>query len=113
MAYYAICSGEFERELLPDDTLKKSPKHAVPVLRLCRLASDLKHRRKGLGAVMLVDALRRAVEISRQIGVRAVEVDALSEDARAFYLKHGFHSLKDDLKHLYLPIRTAIDLFYK
>jgi hypothetical protein len=51
----------------------------------------------------------RVQQIAEQIGVRAVEVDAIDEMARNFYLKFGFKPLLDDPHHLYLPtqiIRT-------
>jgi hypothetical protein len=52
----------------------------------------------------LIDALRRAERLAEQIGVRAVEVDALTDAARNFYLKFGFVPLLDDPLHLYLPM---------
>jgi hypothetical protein len=39
-----------------------------------------------------------------QVGVRAVEVDAIDDDALNFYGKYGFRSLLDDPSHLFLPI---------
>jgi len=33
-----------------------------------------------------------------------VEVDALDDAARNFYLKFGFRSLQDDPRHLFLPL---------
>ena len=59
---------------------------------------------QGLGASLLVDAIRRSAQISEQVGIRAVEVDALDEAARNFYLKFGFRSLLDDARHLFLPM---------
>jgi GNAT superfamily N-acetyltransferase len=59
---------------------------------------------QGLGALLLVDALRRSLQISEQVGIRAVEVDALDDAARNFYLKFGFRSLLDDPRHLFLPM---------
>ena len=107
LAYYTIASGEFDCDLLPAKGRKGTPRHAVPVIRLCRLATDMTRRGKGLGEIMMMDVLRRAVMLSGQIGVHAIEVDALSDAARRYYLKYGFQSLQDDLNHLYLPIETA------
>jgi ribosomal protein S18 acetylase RimI-like enzyme len=55
---------------------------------------------------LLVDALRRAQHLADQIGIRAVEVDAINEAARAFYEKYGFVRLRDDSRHLFLPMRV-------
>jgi GNAT superfamily N-acetyltransferase len=61
---------------------------------------------QGLGAFLLVDALRRSQFIAEQIGVRAVEVDAIDEAARRFYVKFGFTPLLDDPKHLFLAMHV-------
>ncbi len=58
----------------------------------------------GRGPCTLVDGLRRSLQISEQVGIRAVEVDALDDAARNFYLKFGFRSLQDDPRHLFLPL---------
>lgn len=76
----------------------------VPVVLLGRLAVDRSFQGKGLGAFLLIDALRRALYISEQVGIRAVEVDAIDDAARRFYLKFGFRSLLDDSRHLMMPM---------
>jgi predicted GNAT family N-acyltransferase len=106
LAYYTIAAGQFACRELPDDVGKQLPKHPVPVLRLCRLATDLTQRGQGLGELMLVDALRRTVKVSTELGIHAVEVDALSAQARSFYQRYGFRSLRDDVNHLYLPVAS-------
>ena len=52
----------------------------------------------------LIDALRRAEFLATKIGIRAVEVDAINDDAKRFYERYGFLTLKDDPRHLYLPM---------
>lgn len=80
------------------------PQIDVPVALLGRLAVDRSVPGQGWGAFMLVDALRRIESVAEQIGIRAVEVDAIDEAAKAFYLKYGFVPLTDDVRHLFLPI---------
>ena len=55
---------------------------------------------------MLMDALRRCLELSGSLGIHAVEVLAIDDAAKGFYQKYGFVSLLDDARHLYLPIKT-------
>ena len=43
-------------------------------------------------------------------GVRAVEVHALDDAARRFYLKYGFVSLRDDRCRLFPPIQVIRQL---
>ena len=59
-----------------------------------------------MGSLLLIDALRRAEYLSGQVGIRAVEVDAIDEAARNFYLKFGFTPLLDNAHHLFLPIHV-------
>ncbi|HLA63934.1 MAG TPA: GNAT family N-acetyltransferase [Rhodothermales bacterium] len=111
LAYYAISSGHVAAELLPPDVRRRLPRYPAPVVRLGRIASDLTVRGQRLGEAMLLDALKRALAISEELGVYAVELDALSEGARRFYERYGFTPLEDDPLHLYLPMRTIRTLF--
>jgi GNAT superfamily N-acetyltransferase len=66
----------------------------------------LSARGRRLGEFLLVDALRRAASTADKLGIYAVEVYAVDEDARRFYLKYGFVPLVDDPLHLYLATAT-------
>jgi len=103
--YYAISNHLVRYDGLPEDQAKGLPTIDIPVVLLGRLAVDKTLQGQGLGAHLLIDALRRAAHVSEHIGIRAVEVDAIDEKARQFYLKHGFVSLLDDQRHLFLPIQ--------
>jgi GNAT superfamily N-acetyltransferase len=106
LGYYALASHRVRFEALPEDQAKGLPKIDVPVVLLGRLAVDQSMQGKGLGSFLLIDALRRALQVSKEVGIRAVEVDALDEQARSFYLKYGFVPLLDDPNHLYLPMHV-------
>jgi GNAT superfamily N-acetyltransferase len=102
--YYAISTHRLLYDVLPPAESRGLPSLDVPVLLLGRLAVDRIVQGQGLGSLLLVDALRRAMQISEQVGIRAVEVDALDETAKAFYLKFGFRPLLDDTWHLLMPM---------
>jgi GNAT superfamily N-acetyltransferase len=106
LGYYAISNHQVAFEVLPDDETKGLPRIEIPVVLLGRLAVDRSAQGQGLGELLLVDALRRAQHLADQIGIRAVEVDAINEAARAFYEKYGFVRLRDDSRHLFLPMRV-------
>ena len=61
----------------------------IPVVVLGRLAINRSHQRQGLGRELFLDAAMRAVATSEIVGVRALVVDAISAEAREFYLKLG------------------------
>jgi hypothetical protein len=50
------------------------------------------------------DCLRKCQFVAEQTGVRAVEVEAIDESARRFYLKFGSTELLDDPGHLFIPM---------
>ncbi len=104
LGYYAISTHRVRYKSLPEEQAKGLPKIDVPVVLLGRLAVDRTVQGQGVGSLLLVDVLRRSLQIAEQIGIRAVEVDAIDDKARAFYLKFGFITLLDNPLHLFLPL---------
>ncbi|MFV0286431.1 MAG: GNAT family N-acetyltransferase [Demequina sp.] len=85
VAYYAIAVGSV-RASDADARLKQGGgSHPVPVVVLARLAVDERHSGRGLGGALLLDALRRALAASDQVGARAVVVHCKDDGAKAFY----------------------------
>ena len=109
--YYTLTSGAISFENLPAKAAKKLPRHPVPVALLARLAVDSAVRGQGLGRLLMLDALRRCLELCAQLGIHAVEVDALDSEAKAFYEKFGFAPLEDQQLHLFLPLATIEQAF--
>ena len=104
LGYYALSTHRVVYEVLPSGQSKGLPRLDVPVVLLGRLAVDQSVQGQGLGSLLLLDALRRAMQISEHVGIRAVEVEAIDEAARSFYLKFGFRPLMDDPRHLLMPM---------
>ncbi len=63
----------------PERLRKGLARHPVPVILLARLAVDHTWQRRGLGAALLLDALRRILAAADIVGVRAVMVHAKDE----------------------------------
>jgi GNAT superfamily N-acetyltransferase len=104
--YYTLASGAVPFQNLPSAIGKKLPKHPIPVALLGRLAVDRVAQGRGLGEELLIDSLRRCLDLSDKIGIFAVEVLAIDAEAKRFYVKYGFVPLLDNDHHLYLPIKT-------
>ena len=83
--YYSISMSEIQRESLPENYKRRLPRYPVPAMRIGKLAVDKSLQGRGLGEKMLVDALRRAVRFSEDIGIFAVKVDSLNEQVKAYY----------------------------
>ncbi len=98
--YYTISSNSFGYEIVPENL----PRYPVPVVHLGRLAIDKSAQGQQLGKALLFYALEKSAELAEQLGIYAVEVYALNEQARNFYLNFGFTELKDDKFHLYIKV---------
>jgi len=68
--YYALTLAEVEHRHLPEAWRRKLPRR-IPAVRLGRLAVDRACQKKGLGELLLVDALLRARRIHVEAGVSA------------------------------------------
>lgn len=110
LGYFMLRTGEFDVSLLPEETRRRFPRYAVPVVHLARLAVDRSVQGQGLGEELLLTALQTALDISRRAGAFAVEVLAISEGAKSFYVHYGFHELADDPLHLYLRMSLVASL---
>ena len=104
--YYTLASGAVSFEKLPETASRKLPKHPVPVILLARLAVNQTAQGQRLGEALLIDALQRCLGLADKLGIHAVEVTALDQQARAFYEKYGFVPLLDSELHLYLSVET-------
>jgi ribosomal protein S18 acetylase RimI-like enzyme len=72
---------------------------------LGRLAVATELQGRGLGAILLAEALRKACENAAMVGFSMVVVDAIDERAARFYRAHGFIPLPESMR-LVLPMRT-------
>lgn len=105
VGYYALSSGSIERQIAPKALSRNMPE-AIPVMILGRLAIDLKYQGKSLGSLLLRDAIYRVLNVSQQVGVRAILVHAISEDAKRFYEQYGFKQSPVESLTLFLPIKS-------
>jgi len=108
--YFTVSTGSVRFDSFPDYKKRRLPKYPIPTVHIGRLAVDGKSKGKGLGEALLIEALRKATIASKSIGVFAVDLIALNENAKRFYLKYGFVETLDDPMHLFLPIETVRQL---
>ena len=87
--YYDLAAGTVAHQLTPG-TIKRNMPNPIPVLVLGRLAVDKQAQGNKLGAALLQDAVQRAVGVASHVGVRALLVHALHENAKRFYQYYGF-----------------------
>lgn len=94
-AFYAISAHALTRGEAPSRIGRGVP-DPVPAALIGKLALDRAFQRKGLGAVLVADAVRRIVDASR-VGpaVRAVVVDASTSRGRLLYRTLGLTPIAD------------------
>jgi GNAT superfamily N-acetyltransferase len=102
-AFYALTLAELDNRHLPQLWQKKLPTR-IPGVRLGRLAVDKSFQGKGLGEMMLIDAMSRAKRIVHEAGGIGLFVDAIDEQAATFYRRYGFETAPDRPLMLFLPL---------
>lgn len=104
--YYALTLAELENRHLPEAWRKKLPRR-IPGVRLGRLAIDKSYQGKGLGELLLMDALIRAQRIYIEAGGIGLFVDAIDERAAGYYQRFGFEVSPDNPLLLFLSAKVT------
>lgn len=106
VGYYALATGSVQHRDLAGKVRRNMP-DPVPVILLSRLAVDVKEQGRGLGKHLLRDAILRTIRVADSVGVRALLVHALHDEAQAFYTRFDFEPSVTDPHHLLLLIKDA------
>ena len=107
LGYYTLCAMAISQGEVPEAARKHIPRYPlVSATLIGRLAISKDRQGQRLGAVLLADALQRALESAGTVGSSMIVVDALDESAAGFYVAHGFVRLPDSLR-LVLPMSLA------
>jgi GNAT superfamily N-acetyltransferase len=113
LGYYSLAMSAIRKEQLPVQYRKRFPNYPVPMARLARLCVDQRQQGKGLGKLLLMDALYRCYRLSEEIGSVGVVVDAKHERAQSFYWQFNFESFPESPLSLWLPVAAIAGLFGK
>ncbi|TYQ25372.1 GNAT family N-acetyltransferase [Pseudanabaena sp. UWO310] len=111
LGYYTLSAYTVEIANLDNTFAKKLPRYPVlPATLLGRLAVDSSQQGKGLGELLLIDALKKSYEVTKQVASLAVITEALNEKAVSFYTKYGFERFNREPMKLYLPMKSIESL---
>lgn len=91
VGYYSLATGAVELANAPGRVRRNMP-DPIPVMVLARLTVDRSCQGSGLGKGLLRDAVLRMLQVAQLVGIRALLVHAISEDAKRFYERCGFMS---------------------
>jgi GNAT superfamily N-acetyltransferase len=108
VGFYSLSSLSLSLDSLPEKVAQKLPRYdAIPAALIGRLARDERARGKGVGELLLADAVRRVLDASRSVAVFAIVVDAKDDHASRFYEAFGFRPFPLQPRRLFLPTATA------
>lgn len=110
--YYTLSNSSIPLNDFSAPIRKKLPKSytSIPTTLLGRLAIDKNYQGKGIGKVLLIDAMKRSFDISQEMGSFAVVVDPIDDEAEKFYKKYDFIKLPDSEK-MFITTKTLQELF--
>lgn len=110
LGYYTLCAMARGHGDIPEAARKHIPRYPlVSATLIGRLAVASGNQGQGLGAILLADALDRALSSAATVGSSMVVVDALDVGAAGFYAAHGFIQLPGSLR-LALPMRSIVQV---
>jgi GNAT superfamily N-acetyltransferase len=89
VGYYALATGAVVQQEATGKVRRNMP-DPILVMVIGRLAVDREYQGQGLGSALLRDALQRTLNAASIVGIRAVLLHAISDEAETFYEKAGF-----------------------
>jgi GNAT superfamily N-acetyltransferase len=106
IGYYALAAGVIAQAEATGRARRNMP-DPVPVMVIGRLAVDSSWQGRGLGRALLRDAVLRTMQAADIVGIRAILVHAIAEDAKRFYERCGFQPSPVDPMTLMITLRDA------
>ena len=82
----------------------------IPAVILGRLAVDSEYQGKGIGAGLLKSAIVRSLVSAQTIAARALFCHATDDNAKVFYVRHGFVQSPIDDMTVMLDLNKVVAL---
>ena len=114
VGYYTLSMSTIEVSAATTRVAKGMPRYPIPVVLLARLAVDKSVQGQGLGRLLLLAAMQKAVQLGRVplaadggpgLPMRAMLVHAIDEQAAQFYEHFGLSRSPTDQLHLMILLK--------
>jgi GNAT superfamily N-acetyltransferase len=103
--YYTLATGQVDISDLPPEVVRRLPRRQLPVAVIAWLGVEKGLQGRGLGRLLLAQALRDCYDAGRTFAFIAVVLDCIDDAARSFYQQFGFQELPGHPYRLFLSAR--------
>lgn len=109
VGFHSLGAFKLDTDDLPEEIARKLPRYedGLPAALIGRLARDVRVRGKGVGELLVADAVRRILGAAQTLAVLAIVVDAKDELAATFYEGFGFRRFPLRPNRLFLLASSA------
>lgn len=107
LGFFTLSATSIVAADLPPELAKRLPRYPVPAALIGRLAVDQKTAGRGLGGILLMEAVEKAKVAARTIAITVIVVDPIDDAAERFYTAFGFRSLQGPQRRLFLTLPSA------
>ncbi|MCI0555767.1 MAG: GNAT family N-acetyltransferase [Anaerolineae bacterium] len=114
VGFYCLGVSAHESKYLDDSIVSANGARAfVPFIYLHYLGVQSEYQKKGIGTLLLLNALERSSLTIKNIGIYGVALHALTSRSADLYDRYGFREHKGSPKYpfMILPAQSVIDLF--
>jgi GNAT superfamily N-acetyltransferase len=105
VGYHALTVASVSHEEVTERAAEGMGRHPVPAVLLARLAVDETAQERGVGTLLIQDAMLRTLSVSKEVGIRLLLAHAMNDAVRAFYLKFGFEQSPSDRTNLQIILK--------
>ena len=103
--YYTLATGQVDFSDLPEEIVRRLPRRQLPVAILAWLGVGSELQGRGLGRLLLAQALRDCHDAGRTFAFIAVVLDCIDDNAKAFYRRFDFQELPGHPYRLFLGVQ--------
>jgi hypothetical protein len=96
LGFYGLAPTAIVPTSLPRNIRTGQPPDPIPCLLLGQMAVDISCNGTGIGTGLLKHAMLRSLEAAKLVGGRALLVNAIDDDATAFWKRRGFLPTRDN-----------------
>jgi len=108
VGFYTLSTCAIHPGEVPNEVARKLPRYeSIPAALSGCLARDLRARGRGIGELLLADAINRVLAADRSMALWAILVDAKNQAASEFYQSFGFIPFPSRPSRLFLPTASA------